>query len=699
MSSKYVSATGGQKNTVIYKNADGVEFIHSGGTRAWRNYNPGNIRSGEKSGLSIGAAGGFAVFPDYESGRKALKMLLKRVYASMQLDQVFKKYAPSSDNNDPAHYTELVKKYSGLDASKKVGDLSDDELDKFMDAIKRVEGWKEGKIEEVPHAQQFVVKSVDGKPLSGVAYLMSFFTSKGEEKKVSGTTDHAGKTEVVKTDTKSPVTLKLPRPNPGQSIKGGGDTPTGKHVVAAEVKAKPWYEKIFSSAEDSSYPKDKENKAAAPAPAAAKQPPKPPTTGVKMAGAIQTSATKKKAAQHVEQVIKEPGLYVTWQFDTSVGSKDKLRGLPYFVADYTDGTAKPIVEGQEVKLMDDLKIRMKVPFDRHIVLFLGSDAKAKYRSKPMYGVKTKSEFTDIVVKVQEKKVLLDAPADEVPHDPVVEGSKQTFQAKLYGSTWMRFTHKFTPQEAAEMSADGGAWVQDVVTRIYKGEMQGNASGLSMTIRKPNGNNMTISWPADAFSNCRQTIPTAQDAAGWKAEIIPRVNPNTYQAFLQAALEMDAESIRINSGWRPMLGSVLHRIGVGLDVGTIKINGHSSDLRRNTTQAERDYNHAQGEMVSLQKLKHRTAEQEQRLNQLKATEAERTKRASDAIKQTDNDDVRHYLAKLRANGEVRQTFDPWEMDKNVHDNQAATQNRSSDGLEKLHLTHLHITVYDKELGHG
>lgn len=693
---KYVSARDGDHHTVIYKNADGVEYLHSGGTRAWRNFNPGNIRPGEKSGLAIGSAGGFAVFPDYAAGRAALKSLLKRVYSDLTLDKVFKKYAPGSDNNDPDHYAAMVKKFAGLGSEKKVSELTDDELEKFIDGIKKVEGWQPGKIEEIPHAAQFEVKSVDGKPLSGVAYVMSFFTKSGEEKKVSGSTDKAGKTEMVKADSKTQVTLKLPRPDPGQSLKPGGadKAPTGKQVVAAEVNAKPWYSFAFSKAEPSKDPKD----APLPAPKADAKP-KPPTTTVKQAGAIKTSATKKKEDNHVEQVIKGPGLFVTWDFDTTHGSGKKLDGLPYFVAEMNGDRGTPLVEGQKVQLMTGNKIRLKVPFGKSVALYLGSDAKAKYRTKPMYKVKAEEEFSDIVVKVREKMERVDLPAKELPHDEVVEGHKKTFVADLYGTTWMNFTHKFTEAEAGEMAADGGSHVQEAVKQIYRGEPEAAGTGLALTVKKPNNKPLKINWPAEAFTNCKATIPAAQGASGWKSEIVPRVNPNTYQAFIQAAFEMDAEEILINSGWRPMLGSVLHRIGIGLDVGSIKINGHAKLIKRSSTPAEHTYNAALAETAKLEKKKNRTPEEDKRLNELKATNGDKAKAASDAIKSTDSDVLRQYLAKLRANGEVRQTFDPWEMDQNTRDNVAATQNHSGSGLETLHLTHLHITVFDAELGHG
>jgi len=58
--------------TVRYIYADGTDSIKIGGTRAWRNNNPGNIQCSndvKKYLKSIGCdLDGFAIFPNYETG-------------------------------------------------------------------------------------------------------------------------------------------------------------------------------------------------------------------------------------------------------------------------------------------------------------------------------------------------------------------------------------------------------------------------------------------------------------------------------------------------------------------------------------------------------------------------------------------------------------------------------------------------------
>lgn len=72
--SRYVHARQGPKNTVIYTDDKGEEWLFSGGDRTWRNNNPGNLVPGNvsKRNGAIGVAGRFAVFPDYETGHQGM---------------------------------------------------------------------------------------------------------------------------------------------------------------------------------------------------------------------------------------------------------------------------------------------------------------------------------------------------------------------------------------------------------------------------------------------------------------------------------------------------------------------------------------------------------------------------------------------------------------------------------------------------
>lgn len=699
---KYVSARDGRNNSVIYVSSDGAEFLHSGGTRAWRNNNPGNLIGSERSGLSIGKGGRFAVFASHDDGVAALKYSLTHFYSGTRLDEVFKKYAPATDDNDPERYIVLVKKFSGLDSTRTIGALTDEELVRFTAAIERVEGWKEGKIEVIPHARQFAVQGVDGKPLCGLEYELTYLTCNGEEKKLRGKTDEEGNTAVAVTDTRSPVTLKLPRPDPGQSLKGTGmKAKSGelKQVVAAEVKAKPWYERAFSLAADSEDEKHdgvRTEKPAADTPVTLAS--GAPLATVKQAGAVQASLTRNKTQNHIEKVIKESGVYVTWEFDTSQGSGKVLDGLPYFIAEMSGVRGKPLVEGQRVRLMRNNKIRQKVPFGKEVALYLGNDAKPPYRHTPLYQVKADEGLTDVVVKIHEIEGLEYRSADETPSNSVLNGRRKNFTARLYGTTWMNFSHRFSEVEAEGEGAGEIPEIQDALKQIYGGVLNIGRTEIFLTVVKPNKKPMRISWPAAAFNNCKRNIPAMTGLDFAKNELIPRVHPQTYKAFLSAAIALDAEELEIASGWRPMLGSVLHRIGVGLDVTSIKVDGIRRQFFRTGSAAEQEYKSLMTQKMQLTGKKCRTEEESRQLNRIRAVEASKASAADKAIHDNEHANVRNFIAKLRANADVRQTFDPWEMDANTHDHMPAAANHLTSGNEELHKNHLHITVRDAELGY-
>jgi hypothetical protein len=218
------------------------------------------------------------------------------------------------------------------------------------------------------------------------------------------------------------------------------------------------------------------------------------------------------------------------------------------------------------------------------------------------------------------------------------------------------------------------------------------------VLKPNNGKLTILWKASAFDNCRRHIPAITGLVAAKNELIPRVLPQTYKAFLKAAFEMDADELEIASGWRPMLGSVLHRIGVGLDVANIQVGGVPHTFSRNATAAEREYKDLMEQKKRLAEKRNRSEEESRRLAEIKAIEASKASAAETAIHDGETSTMRSFTAKLRADGDVRQTFDPWEMDADTGDNVSAVPNRLATGNEILHQTHLHITVRDAQLGH-
>jgi uncharacterized protein (TIGR02594 family) len=144
----FISAHAPRPLTVVYLDEHGTETVYEGGSRAWRNCNPGNIVGGtfaEAHG-AIGQDSRFAIFPDPEIGFQAIIALLRtQTYQTRTLEEAINRYAPPHEN-DSDGYVRFVTKRTGLAKERRLADMSNDELAAFAGAIKVIEGWKPGSI-------------------------------------------------------------------------------------------------------------------------------------------------------------------------------------------------------------------------------------------------------------------------------------------------------------------------------------------------------------------------------------------------------------------------------------------------------------------------------------------------------------------------------------------------------------------------
>ena len=135
------------KQTTVYINPDGTKIIRSGGSVAWRNNNPGNIKASQFAinNGAIGTTDKWAVFPDERTGLDAVKKLLRsHNYNNLTVSAAIHRWAPFSDGNNPTQYSKHVSNMTGLPSDAVIQDLSDNDLEKIARAIQRVEGWEVG---------------------------------------------------------------------------------------------------------------------------------------------------------------------------------------------------------------------------------------------------------------------------------------------------------------------------------------------------------------------------------------------------------------------------------------------------------------------------------------------------------------------------------------------------------------------------
>ena len=137
-----------EPNAIIYVSKDGAKIKRSGGSVAWRNNNPGNIikSSFARAHGAIGETERWAVFPDEETGLKAMVSLLRtNKYNKLTIYEAVNKWCPGTSDK----YPNFVAKTSGLPVNSVLQNLNDDDLYKIVRAMQTFEGWIPGKEERI----------------------------------------------------------------------------------------------------------------------------------------------------------------------------------------------------------------------------------------------------------------------------------------------------------------------------------------------------------------------------------------------------------------------------------------------------------------------------------------------------------------------------------------------------------------------
>ena len=145
-----VAAVNSNVGEITYTAADGTRYTHIGGSLTWRANNPGALRISDFT-RRMGAIGvtlnGFAIFPNAEAGRRANVALLKTdKYQNKTLAQAINIYAPSSDGNNPASYAARLARAMGVSVNTYLRDMSDIQLERMAEGIRRIEGWRAGDV-------------------------------------------------------------------------------------------------------------------------------------------------------------------------------------------------------------------------------------------------------------------------------------------------------------------------------------------------------------------------------------------------------------------------------------------------------------------------------------------------------------------------------------------------------------------------
>lgn len=158
MESTYISAFPGIGTTRMYVGNDGNVYEASGGSRAWRNNNPGNLEDGKfaRDNGAIGTDGRFAIFPDAATGFNAMAGLLAtNAYQNLTIEGAINRYAPPNENN-VENYLKSIERQTGFPRSTPMNNLSKDNLLKLAKAMTKHEGNMSGKKRLVPKYEKYI---------------------------------------------------------------------------------------------------------------------------------------------------------------------------------------------------------------------------------------------------------------------------------------------------------------------------------------------------------------------------------------------------------------------------------------------------------------------------------------------------------------------------------------------------------------
>jgi len=161
---KIASVIGGGNGFTDVMYTDGTKERKQGDLN-FRNNNPGNMEYGDlaKRYGAVGTDGRFAVFPDYETGRKAQEALLfdSGVYGGMDIGKAISKYAPKGDGtNDPERYAANVAAALGVPVSTPLSDLTPQQRSAMLTAMEKQEGGSGG-----PSTYSTTPIGADGNPI------------------------------------------------------------------------------------------------------------------------------------------------------------------------------------------------------------------------------------------------------------------------------------------------------------------------------------------------------------------------------------------------------------------------------------------------------------------------------------------------------------------------------------------------------
>jgi len=266
---------------------------------------------------------------------------------------------------------------------------------------------------------------------------------------------------------------------------------------------------------------------------------------------------------------------VSYQFNTAATSVGLV--MPYVVS--IDGQVLPEYADKPGALRGTRSIELMVKPGSKVALFLNSDVHPAHRSNPVYALEVGRD--DVQVKITERTGrighALATLRSPVCRPGAAPGKRlQVYEAALTGDIWMQISHLYTAHEAdALLPPETSLAIRAAVRSIYAGlarpelsvNLPASDAAPAMTLR--------VVFRDEMQGNVRANTTHCP----WLTGILPRTHPCAFAALLTEARAAGVTSVAVTSGWRPSLGSIAHRAGLGLDITYIEGGGQKVLLNR------------------------------------------------------------------------------------------------------------------------
>jgi hypothetical protein len=187
------------------------------------------------------------------------------------------------------------------------------------------------------------------------------------------------------------------------------------------------------------------------------------------------------------------------------------------------------------------------------------------------------------------------------------------------------------------------------------------------------------------------------------DVLPRTHPAAFAALLSEAYKAGVTEVHVTSCWRPMLGSIAHRAGLGLDIvyvanasQTVRINrvgltgagGRNPNIRAREKQLYDEY-------MEAKRLAGNNKQTDDQRGDAKRIENQAKKDWLSELQKNDPALINDLRARLKKNPSIEQIFDPWYMQIDTG-SEVSSANEQRSPNETLHANHLHLTINEPEI---